>query len=181
MTGRLKYKSFSENRKPMLTFELERVNDDELKSFEDKVLDIEVKVSRKKRSLNANAYMWALCDKLSEKVDMPREDIYRRAIKEVGLYKDFHQMSEGEEKTLMKAWSLLGVGWFAERLDYEPDGEHTVVRAYYGSSSYNSKAMARLIDHIKQDAKSLGIETMSDQELSLLIDNWGKAKGDNKC
>lgn len=46
------------------------------------------------------------------------------------------------------------------------------MRAYNGSSSYDTKQMSRLIDYVVQDAKSLDIETMTDRELSLLKEGW---------
>ena len=36
------------------------------------------------RSLDANAYFWVLCDKLSEKTRISKERIYRNLIKEIG-------------------------------------------------------------------------------------------------
>ena len=39
---------------------------------------------------------------------------------------------------------------------------------YYGSSTYDSKQMARLIDNIVQDCKAVGVETATPQELARL-------------
>ena len=39
---------------------------------------------------------------------------------------------------------------------------------YYGSSTYDTQQMSLLIDHIVQDAKALGIETMTPAELEAL-------------
>jgi hypothetical protein len=44
----------------------------------------------------------------------------------------------------------------------------TNVILYYGSSTYNTAQMSLLIDHLVQDAKALGIETMTPQELEAL-------------
>ena len=46
-------------------------------------LNVELKKYRKKRSLDANAYMWLLISKLQEKLDIPKEEIYKDAIKEL--------------------------------------------------------------------------------------------------
>ena len=46
---------------------------------------------------------------------------------------------------------------------------------FYGSSTYNSKQMARLIDLCVQDCKEQDIDTMTEQERSLLIDQWEKS------
>ena len=44
------------------------------------------------------------------------------------------------------------------------------VRAYYGSSTYNTRQMSRLIDLVVQDAKALGVETMAPEELASLLE-----------
>lgn len=48
----------------------------------------------------------------------------------------------------------------------------TDVVAYYGSSTYDTDEMARLIDEIVNEAKELGIETMPPEELDCLIKSW---------
>ena len=45
---------------------------------------VEVKQYRKKRSLDANAYCWVLIDKLAEKLNVSKTEVYRREIKEIG-------------------------------------------------------------------------------------------------
>jgi hypothetical protein len=44
-----------------------------------------------------------------------------------------------------------------------------------GSSQYDSKQMATLIDGIVSECKELGIETMTPQELEGLKQTWGKS------
>lgn len=64
-------------------------------------------------------------------------------------------------------------GWFTEKVD--EIGEKTTLNAYYGSSSYNSKQMSRLIDNLVQDCKSVGIQTLDDIEIEELIrSEYGK-------
>lgn len=69
---------------------------------------------------------------------------------------------------------MLGTGWPTEEVDYQKDGDGIVVRAYYGSSTYNSKQMCRIIDMAVQDAKSLGIETLTPDELARMNIEWGE-------
>ena len=44
----------------------------------------EIKKIRQKRSLDANAYLWVLLDKLSSELAAPKEELYRRYIREIG-------------------------------------------------------------------------------------------------
>lgn len=89
----------------------------------------------------------------------------------MGVYKDFH-LPPDEAKTFRTAWAQLGTGWLTEQVD--DDGPLLVVRAYYGSSRYNTKQMSRLIDSLMQDCEAVGICTISDSEKALLLDDWGK-------
>ena len=46
--------------------------------------------------------------------------------------------------------------------------------AYYGSSCYDTKAMSVLIDYIVDDAKAIGVETLTPEEIEGLKEGWGK-------
>lgn len=148
-------------------------------------LSIKIDKYREKRSLNANSYFWLLCNELAgalsdEKVKYTKEDIYRKIIKESGVYKDWEGVSPTDAKTLRTAWEMLGTGWITEQVDYMPDGENVIVRTYYGSSQYNTKQMSRLIDNIVQDCQAAGINTKTPDEIANLLSLWGEEKCKNK-
>ena len=134
--------------------------------------DAELKEHREKRSLDANAYCWVLLDKLASVLNTTKTELYLRYIKSVGVFKDW-TLTEEEAKTFCVAWSMIGTGWPTEAVDFDSDGDRKTIRAYYGSSTYNTTQMSRLIDHIVQDAKSLGIEVISDSDRALLLEDWG--------
>ena len=69
---------------------------------------------------------------------------------------------------------MLGTGWVTEQVDYGPDGDHLVIRLYYGSSTYNTKQMSRLLDAVIADCKEQGIDVATPAELALLKEEWGK-------
>lgn len=139
--------------------------------------DLTLKISKfsPKRSKNANAYFWELCGRLSEKLNIPKDEVYREQIRHVGVYKDFQGISVPDAKTLRTAWEMLGTGWITEQVDYDTS-ETVTVRCYYGSSQYNTRQMSRLIDNIVQDCEAVGINTMTPQELSLLKSEWEAVK-----
>ena len=43
---------------------------------------------------------------------------------------------------------------------------------YYGSSTYDSAQMSRLIDLVVQECQAQGIETKTPEELALLKEDW---------
>lgn len=135
---------------------------------------LEVKPERKHRSLDANSYLWVLLDKLADAMKTTKETLYRAYIKDVGIFRDFH-LSVEEAATFQVAWSRLGTGWITEQVDYAQDGKRLTVRAYYGSSTYNTKQMSRLIDLVVQDCRDQGIETKTPDELALMMSRWEDA------
>lgn len=132
--------------------------------LKDVPVDLDLKKWRKPRSKDANAYMWTLLDKLADVLHRDREGLYAEYVRQYGIYKDF-VLTEDEARTFQHVWEKNGTGWPTERLDFTPDGEKVIVRAYYGSSTYNTKQMSRLIDAIVTDCKDLEIETLPPDEL----------------
>ncbi len=134
------------------------------------VFDAEIGKHKDKRSLDANGYFWALCEKLAQAIGSTKIQVYRNAISDVGIYKVF-RINDDAVSTFQTAWESLGIGWITEVVDYNEDGTQTVF-AYYGSSTYNKKQMARLIDNIVQDCKACEIETMPPDKLALMLNEW---------
>lgn len=136
-------------------------------------LVLDIKKWFKKRSKNANAYLWTLIEKLSQKLNISRKETYRKHIYEAGTYQELG-MSEEAMDRFSKIWEEKGLGWFSEKVVNEY-GE-IVLRVYFGSSTYNTKEMTRLLDSVIQDCKSQNIETMTPKELNSLLESWGQAK-----
>lgn len=56
----------------------------EIESLKGKQVEVTIKQYRKGRSLDANGYFWVLAGKLAEAMNIPKTDIYRGYIKEIG-------------------------------------------------------------------------------------------------
>ena len=140
-------------------------------------LSIKAEKRRRKRSLDANDYLWVLCTKIAEKLQdgktmVTKEEVYRKHIEAVGKYEPLAIAEDAVERFLM-IWTRNGTGWLAKVVDSKLDGCKKVF-AYYGSSVYDTKEMSRLIDSVIEDARALGIETMPPAELESLLKAWGK-------
>lgn len=160
-----------ETRKPKLTFLINN-NITSLEEIENvELLDIEAKKHRNKRSLDANAYCWVLLGKLAEKMDMKSEEIYKMEIKDIGVYEVLPIKNEAVEK-FIEAWQKNGIGWPCEVIGKSKLYGYTNVRAYYGSSTYDSKQMARLIDSIVEDCKMQGIPTDTPEQIARYKEEW---------
>lgn len=162
-------------QKPKILITLnERESLSGLEELKEDKLSIEIKKYRNKRSLDANAYMWVLISKLEEKVNISKDVIYKDAIKNIGVYEVIPVKNEAVER-FIEAWTKNGLGWVCETTKSKLEG-YTNVLAYYGSSTYDTAEMSRLIDLIVQECKQLNIETMSKEELDSLIESWGATK-----
>ncbi len=134
-------------------------------------LSIKISKYREKRSLNANNYAWQLMTKLAENQGITKEEVYKHHIKEIGVCRQV-EIDEKAVDTLIHSWGLHGIGWFAEKLDYGEHDGFLLVNLYYGSSTYNTKQMSRLIDNIVQDCQAVGIETKTPEEIENLKSLW---------
>lgn len=130
---------------------------------------ISIERQKRKRSLNANNYMWQLCQKIGEKIGATKEMVYRKNIREVGSFETVELISAGAARVI-RSWEANGLGWVAEPIS-ERGGYMTVI-AYYGSSSYDTAEMSRLAEAVVEEAKSLGVETMTPLELDRLKAAW---------
>jgi len=130
-----------------------------------KTLDVEIKPHRERRSLDANAYFWTLCGQMAEVIRTDKDSMYLQLLKRYGQYTYIIVKPEAVEKTL-QAWRLM------EEIGKTKDGRGVQMLAYFGSSTYDTKEMARLIDGTVSEAKELGIETMTPSELALMKEGW---------
>lgn len=144
-------------------------------SMKQRTYTCEVKEQHKKRSLDANAYFWVLADKLAEATRISKDDIYRHAIREIGGNSTTVCVRDMAAEKLCQGWEKNGLGWLADTFPSKLPGCVNVT-LYYGSSTYDTKQMSRLIDNIVQDCQAVGIETLTPDKLALLVEKWGDAK-----
>lgn len=166
------------NQKMQVTLEVNERNAflemlDELKGLEK--LSLKFGKFKKKRSLDANAYCWQLIGKIAEKTGVPKDEVYRKAIKEIGGNYDVVCIKEEAAESLMNAWSRNGIGWQSDTMLSKLDGCTNVI-LYYGSSTYDSHQMHRLTENIIQECNTLGIPTKSEAEINSLLNQWRDTK-----
>ena len=162
--------------KPRLTLSInERRNAemlyDELHACEK--LSIKIGKHREKRSLDANAYCWVLLDKLSEKLNIPKEELYRATIKEIGGVSEIACVKNEAVERLCDGWRYNGLGWQTDTFPSKIEGCTNVI-LYYGSSTYDKAQMSRLIDNIVQDCQAGGIDTLTPNQLAEMKSRWGE-------
>ena len=178
MTGRIVDGSQGLTGKPRLTLE---INENEAfetafdELHEKDKITIELKPYREKRSRDANSFFWLLCGKLAAKLRIPKEDIYREYVREIGGNYYTTCFKEDEVQAACDCWSRNGLGWIYDILPSKLNG-CKIALLYYGSSEYDTAQMSRLIELAVYDCKENGIETATPNEIADMLNLWENAK-----
>lgn len=160
-------------KKGLVTIEIAiEENYNELLALKSQNKHVEIKEHKNTRSLDANAYLWVLLTKLQDVLNIPKEEIYKEYIQRIGTSEIVPIKNEAVER-FCDAWHKNGLGWITETTKSKLDGFTNVI-AYYGSSSYNTAEMSRLINEVVDDCKEQNIETKSDNEINNLLKQWSK-------
>ena len=146
-----------------------------LENFEQgKEYNLELKKDRtRKHSLDSNAYCWVLMDKLAAHYSVAVSEVYRNFVKEIVDNSEIVCMVDNERavESFCRSWERNGLGWQTELLPSKI--ENCVnVKVYYGSSTYDTTQMSRLIEMVVQECKDAGIETLPPDELDRLMSMW---------
>ena len=136
---------------------------DALKEVE--LLTIDAKPFRKRRSLNANAYAWKLITDIADVLRASKDEVYLNMLKRYG------------QSELISVLSHIPINGYIKY--YEQAGESTLngkafthYRVYKGSSEFDTREMAVLIDGIVSEAKALDIPTETPDEIERIKSLW---------
>lgn len=120
---------------------------------QDREKTFEVKPYHPKRSLNANAFCWHLCNEMANVLRTSKDEVYQEMLKRYGQSRVISVLSEIDISRFVKYSEEIGKGHVEGK-------EFTHYRCFIGSSEYDSREMAILIDGIVDEAKELGIDTL---------------------
>ena len=158
------------NNQIEVTFTTSKALIKDFEALNDTELSVTVKKYSKKRSLSQNAYLWVLLNEIAIKVNRSKEDVYKSFIKDYGVFEVLPLKNDAVE-TFKTKWGKNGLGWFTEDLGESKLKGFTKLIAYYGSSTYTSEEMRRLIDAVVYECEALGINTMSLSDIMLLTND----------
>lgn len=152
--------------------------DEELNTLDvDTEYTVSITKKNKRRSLNANAYAWVLCEKiareLSKNAYISKNDVYKRVIQEAGTFTYLPIKNDAVDR-FIEIWHGHGLGWHAEDAGPAKTEGYTIVRAYHGSSVYTVDEMRRLIDALVDECRQLNIPIEDNNYINSLIDEWGE-------
>jgi hypothetical protein len=134
---------------------------------QDKNKTFEIKEYHKKRSLNANAYAWALIGKIADVLRSSKDEIYLEMLKKYG---------QSEIVSVLSDINVTGYfKYFEEIATVKLQGKNfTHYKVFKGTSEYNTAEMAVFIDGVISEADELGIDTLPPDEVKKIKSLWGE-------
>ena len=156
--------------KPLLTLEVNERNDFEqmvaqLKDSEK--LSIEVKQFRPRRSLDSNNYAWALITEIGNVLRANKEDIYLLMLKRYGQFEIISVLAHIPIHEYVKYCEEAGESTLNGKLF-----KH--YKVYKGSSEFDSREMSIFLDGVISEAKELGIQVETPEQIARLKAMWGE-------
>lgn len=137
-------------------------------------LSVEIKKWRKKRSLDANGYLWVLLTEIANhpQIKSSKEEVYEEMLQKYGyLYQD----KEGEYIAITLKASIDISKVDGHWKFYQGNGKFNAYLMIKGTSEYDTKEMAHFLDMVVDEAKGLGIQTETPNEIERMKALWGKA------
>lgn len=136
-------------------------------TYLEKDLSVEIKQWRNKRSLDANALLWACIGDIVKALGGDKWQYYIKALREHGQYTmiQIHPDAFEKFKKMYRECEIIGTRFI--------DGKEMLqVLCYYGSSTYDTKEFSMLLDGVIQDMKNAGIPTPTSQEMKRALEAW---------
>lgn len=125
----------------------------------------EIKEHKEKRSLTANAYAWSLIGKIADAMRMSKDECYIEMLKRYGQSEIISVLSSINIQGFIKYYEPITTATLQGK-------EFTHYKVFKGSSEYDTREMAILIDGIVSEAKALDIDTLPSAEVERLKEMW---------
>ena len=158
--------SFTPNGRMELRITIDKTDISEIINCE-KPLEVYIDKIKEKRSLNANGYLWVLVGQIADVLRASKEEIYLNMLKQYGQSTVVSVLTSINVKGFFKYYEEFGNGKINGK-------DFTHYKVYKGSSEFDTKEMAILIDGIVSEAKELGIDTRTPADIEKMKSLWGK-------
>lgn len=137
--------------------------------MEGKTLEVSVKEYKPHRSKDANALLWVCLTEIAKALRTDNWSVYLQMLKRYGKAVCIVVKPEAVE-SVKKQWrecEVLG--------DYEVNGQPAVqMLCYYGSSTFDSSEMSRLLDGVISEMDEMGLQKPTSAEMTRALDEWEK-------
>lgn len=136
-------------------------------------LRVRIARARKGRSLDANAYFWACVQILASATRQSKDDVYIQLLRRYGVYTPLVVREDALDR-LRSVWREIEV---LGDTTTETGAVGKSVLAYYGSSTYDSREMSRLIEGTVSEIQEMGLTAPPTRDMEELLKNWEKERG----
>lgn len=159
---------------PEVSFSLE-TSPGNIEKYLDKDLEISIKQYRKKRSLDANACLWACIGDIAAEIGSDNWSVYLYMLERYGVFTHIMVKPDAVDAVRRQWRETKVVG------EIYHDGERLVqMLCYYGSSTYDSKEFSRLLDGVISDMKELELDTPLDEDIRAMIADMERNEQDDR-
>lgn len=127
---------------------------------------------RAKRSLSANGMFWHCVGQIADATQEDKWDVYLSMLRMYGKFTyicckpNMVDAVKGQWRESME-WNSVDI-----------NGQEAVqMLCFFGSSSYDTREMSKLIDGTISEMKALGLDLPMPQDVKSLLEEWGKENG----
>ena len=165
-------RSYLDN-KTVFSFETQSmIAAEELERMQDSDLRVKVVRYRKKRSLSANSLFWHCVGKIAEATNSDKWTTYLDMLRHYGKF-TYIVCKPNMVDAVKQQWRECEE-WNSVNINGKPAVQ---MLCYFGSSSYNTKEMTRLIDGTIQEMKELGLDLPMSQDIKAALERWEQENG----
>ena len=130
-------------------------------------LSFKIDKYKQKRSLNANNYAWKLITEIGNVTRLSKDIVYLEMLKRYGQREMISVQAHIPISEYIKYFDLAGESELNGKLF-----KHYFV--YKGSSEFDSREMSIFIDGVVSEAKDLGIQVETPNEIAKMKALWGE-------
>ena len=164
-----------QNDKFVISIEInETLSQESVEKMQNRKLRMILKEWKQKRSLDANGYLWVLCTEIARVVGSSKDEVYEEMLQKYGvIYRD----EDGNciAVTLKSTIDISKVDGHWKF--YDSNGKFSAYLMIKGTSEYDTSEMAHFLDMVVEEAKELGIQTETPDEIARMKALWGAKNG----
>lgn len=132
-------------------------------------LSIRAVKHRAKRSLDANALLWACLGNIADALRADKWEIYLRMLKRYGKYTHICVKPNVVDAVRAQWRECEVIG------EVNINGQKAVqMLCYFGSSTYDTKEFSRLLDGVISEMQEMGLETPASEDMRRALEQWEK-------
>ena len=148
------------SKRPVVSFEVQ-AEPEALEKYMDIGLDISFSRHRNRRSIDANAFLWACLGEIARAINSDTWSVYLYMLERYGKFTHILVKPEAVEQVRQV--------WRETKIVGEKDGMIQML-CFFGSSTYNTKEFSQLLNGVVSEMKEMHLETPPDEEMKRLLE-----------